>query len=281
MKHITSKSLVSAADAGHALSIIPAAYAEGTEGTTEGSTSTEKVVAKDGETTATTETLDGSTTVTGTNAATAVGDGTETNPYTLEQLSKMTRDAYIEAQTRLGGTMYVTVGDYSYDTNGTLGNGVRNDKPGQTEDRNVLNGYNSNGYLGEKNDGANGKNIVFVGGSITSGANGYTSIDNIGTSLLLAVPAYTNVTFEGITFNNVMSFDYQLYTGPWSQLGELKFDGCTFNGIIVGAIAAQTLTFNGCEFKNYTNEKVCKQLQPDVDPSRLRQLEEGRQRGSG
>ena len=262
MKHITSKLLSLLLTLAMLLSIIPAAYAEGTEGTTEGSTSTEKVVAKDGETTATTETLDGSTTVTGTNAATAVGDGTETNPYTLEQLSKMTRDAYIEAQTRLGGTMYVTVGDYSYDTNGTLGNGVRNDKPGQTEDRNVLNGYNSNGYLGEKNDGANGKNIVFVGGSITSGANGYTSIDNIGTSLLLAVPAYTNVTFEGITFNNVMSFDYQLYTGPWSQLGELKFDGCTFNGIIVGAIAAQTLTFNGCEFKNYTNEKSANNSNP-------------------
>ena len=54
------------------------------------------------------------------------------------------------------------------------------------------------------------KNIVFVGGTITSGATGYTSIDNIGTSLLLAVPAYTNVTFKGITFENVMSFDYQL-----------------------------------------------------------------------
>ena len=262
MKHITSKLLSLLLTLAMLLSIIPAAYAEGTEGTTEGSTSTEKVVAKDGETTATTETLDGSTTVTGSNAATADDKGTSTNPYTLEQLGVMTRDAYIEAQTRLGGTMYVTVGDYSYDTNGTLGNGVRNDKPGQTEDRNVLNGYNSNGYLGEKNDGANGKNIVFVGGSITSGANGYTSIDNIGTSLLLAVPAYTNVTFEGITFNNVMSFDYQLYTGPWSQLGELKFDGCTFNGIIVGAIAAQTLTFNGCEFKNYTNEKSANNSNP-------------------
>ena len=262
MKHITSKLLSLLLTLAMLLSIIPAAYAEGTEGTTEGSTSTEKVVAKDGETTATTETLDGSTTVTGSNAATADDKGTSTNPYTLEQLGVMTRNEYIKAQERLEGTMYVTVGDYSYDTNGTLGNGVRNDKPGQTEDRNVLNGYNSNGYLGEKNDGANGKNIVFVGGSITSGANGYTSIDNIGTSLLLAVPAYTNVTFEGITFNNVMSFDYQLYTGPWSQLGELKFDGCTFNGIIVGAIAAQTLTFNGCEFKNYTNEKSANNSNP-------------------
>ena len=244
------------------LSMIPAAYAAGTEGTTEGNTSTEKVVAKDGETTATTETLNGSTTVTSSNAATAVGDGSENNPYTLAELSAMTRDKYIEAQQRLNGTMYVTVGEYSYDTNGTLGNGKRDDTTGQKEDRSVLNGYNSNGYLGEKNDGANGKKIVFVNGSITSNVTGYESIDNIGTSLLLAVPAYTNVTFEGITFNNVMSFDYQLYTSPWSQLGELKFDGCTFNGIIVGAIAAQTLTFNGCEFKNYTNEKSANNSNP-------------------
>ena len=186
-------------------------------------------------------------------AATAAGDGTEANPYTLEQLGAMTRQEYIAAQNRLNGTMYVTVGDYAYDTNGVLGNGVRDDTTGQIPDHSKLNAYGENGYLGEKNDGANGKSVVFVGGSITSGVTGYTSIDKIGTSLLLALPAYTDVTFKGITFNNVMSFNYQLYTSPWSQLGELKFDGCTFNGIIVGAIAAQTLTFNGCEFKNYTN----------------------------
>ena len=179
--------------------------------------------------------------------------GSEKNPYTLEELGKMTRDQYIAAQEALGGTMYVEIGDYSYGTNGVLGNGKRDDTTGQTEDRSVLNGYNSNGYLGENNDGANGKNIIFVSGSITSGVTGYASIDNIGTSLLLAVPAYTNVTFEGITFNNVMSFNYQLYTGPWSQLGELKFNNCKFNGLIVGAIAAQTLTFNKCTFTNYTN----------------------------
>ena len=253
MKHITSKLLSLLLTLAMLLSMIPAAYAEGTEGTTEGSTSTEKVVAKDGETTATTETLDGSTTVTGSNAATADDKGTSTNPYTLEQLGVMTRNEYIKAQERLEGTMYVTVGEYSYDTNGTLGNGKRDDTTGQKEDCGVLNGYNSNGYLDEGNDGANGKNIVFVGGTITSNVTGYESIDNIGTSLLLAVPAYTNVTFKGTTFNNVMSFNYQLYTGPWSQLGELKFDGCTFNGIIVGAIAAQTLTFNGCTFNNYEN----------------------------
>ena len=185
--------------------------------------------------------------------STGIKGSSAENAYTLAELGAMTRAEYIAAQDALGGTMYVSVGDYSYDKDGVLGNGKRDDTTGQTEDRNVLNGYNSNGYLGTNNDGANGLNIVFVNGSITSGVTGYTSIDNIGTSLLLAVPAYTNVTFKGITFNNVMSFNYQLYTSPWSQLGELKFDNCTFNGIIVGATAAQTLTFNGCTFTNFTN----------------------------
>ena len=174
----------------------------------------------------------------------------------------MTRADYIAAQTELNGTMYVSVGNYKYGTDGVLGNGVRNDKPGQAPNHDQLNSYAENGYLGTNNDGANGLNIVFVNGSITSGVTGYTSIDNIGTSLLLAVPAYTNVTFKGITFNNVMCFNYQLYTSPWSQLGELKFDGCTFNGIIVGAIAAQTLTFNGCEFTNYTNSDSANSSNP-------------------
>ena len=185
--------------------------------------------------------------------STGIKGSSAENAYTLEELGAMTRADYIAAQNALGGTMYVTVGNYSYDTNGVLGNGVRDDTPGQTPDHSKLNAYGENGYLGEKNDGANGLKIVFVNGSITSGVTGYTSIDNIGTSLLLAVPAYTNVTFKGITFNNVMSFNYQLYTSPWSQLGELKFEKCTFNGIIIGSIAAQTLTFDGCEFLNFTN----------------------------
>ena len=180
--------------------------------------------------------------------------GTSGNPYTREEFEKMTRAEYIAAQDVLGGTMYVNVGDYNYGTNGVLGNGVRDDQHGGKNNANQLNYYAAPGAKsGQYSDAAVGKNIVFVGNSITSGVKGYTSIDKIGTSLLLAVPAYTNVTFEGIKFNNVMSFDYQLYTSPWSQLGELKFNGCTFDGIIVGAIAAQTLTFNGCEFKNYTN----------------------------
>lgn len=179
--------------------------------------------------------------------------GTEACPYSREQFAAMTRADYIKAQKRLGGTLYVNVGDYAYGTDGVLGNGVRDDTPGQIPDHSKLNAYGENGYLGEKNDGANGHAVVFVGGTITSGVTGYTSIDNIGTSLLLAVPAYTKVTFKETAFKNVLSFDYQLYTSPWSQLGGLTFNGCTFDGIIVGAIASQELAFNGCTFNNYVN----------------------------
>lgn len=182
-----------------------------------------------------------------------VNDGSEAHPYSREQFAAMTRADYIAAQKRLGGTLYVNVGDYAYGTDGVLGNGVRNDKPGQVPDHSELNAYGENGYLGGQNDGANGHAVVFVGGTITSGVTGYTSIDNIGTSLLLAVPAYTKVTFKGTAFKNVLSFNYQLYTSPWSQLGGLTFNGCTFDGIIVGAIASQELAFNGCTFKNYVN----------------------------
>lgn len=179
--------------------------------------------------------------------------GTEACPYSREQFAAMTRADYIKAQERLGGTLYVNVGNYAYEKNGVLGNGVRNDTTGQVPDHSELNAYGENGYLGEKNDGANGHAVVFVGGTITSGVTGYTSIDNIGTSLLLAVPAYTKVTFKGTAFKNVLSFDYQLYTSPWSQLGGLTFKDCTFDGIIVGAIASQELAFNGCTFNNYVN----------------------------
>ena len=186
-------------------------------------------------------------------AMAADGDGSQSSPYTLAQFNALTRQQYIDAQNQLGGTMYVTVDDYSYDTNGVLGNGVRDDTVGQTPNHSKMNAYGENGYLGNGNDGANGKTVVFVGSSITSNTTGYTSIDNIGTKLLLAVPAYTNVVFSGITFNGVISIDYQLYTSPWSQLGKVDFENCTFNGIIVGAMATQSLVFNSCRFNNYTN----------------------------
>ncbi|MDO5313217.1 MAG: hypothetical protein Q4G55_07415 [bacterium] len=182
-----------------------------------------------------------------------VNDGSEARPYSREQFAAMTRADYIKAQERLGGTLYVNVGNYAYEKNGVLGNGVRDDTTGQIPDHSKLNAYGENGYLGEGNDDANGHAVVFVGGTIASGVTGYTSIDSIGTSLLLAVPAYTKVTFKKTTFKNVLSFNYQLYTSPWSQLGGLTFNGCTFDGIIVGAIASQELAFNGCTFNDYVN----------------------------
>ena len=166
--------------------------------------------------------------------------GTEADPYSREDFFKMTRTEYIAAQKRLWGTMYVNIDDYTYEKDGVLGNGTADNSD---KDETKLNYYGAPGAKsGKYSDEAVGKSVVFVGGTITSGVTGYKNIDQIGTSLLLAVPAYTDVTFQGTTFNNVMRFNYQLYTSPWSQLGELKFDDCTFNGIIVGATAAQTLT---------------------------------------
>lgn len=177
--------------------------------------------------------------------------GTETDPYTLEQFNEMTRAEYIAAQDRLGGTMYVTVGEYAYATQGVLGNGTADNSD---KDSTKLNYYGAPGAKeGQYSDAAVGKSVVFVGDSIENAVEGYTDIDRIGTSLLLAVPAYTNVTFKGIDFYGVFSFNYQLYTSPWSQLGSLNFEGCTFNGLIVGAIAAQTLKFEGCTFNEYSN----------------------------
>ena len=183
----------------------------------------------------------------------ATGDGSQSNPYTLAQLGAMTRDAYIAAQERLGGTMYVTVGDYRYDTNGVLGSGTQGTAD-KTTDNTKLNTYAAPGAKsGQYSDAAVGRNIVFVNGTITNNVKGYASIDGLATSLLLGVPAYTNVRFEGIEFNGVFNFTYQLYTSPWSQLGCVDFEGCTFNGIIVGAMATQSLVFNNCTFNNYTN----------------------------
>ena len=48
-------------------------------------------------------------------ALAADGDGSQSNPYTLAQFNALTRQQYIDAQNQLGGTMYVTVDDYSYD----------------------------------------------------------------------------------------------------------------------------------------------------------------------
>lgn len=96
--------------------------------------------------------------------------------------------------------------------------------------------------------------FVIKGGTITSAATGYSSIDSYkDASVYMLVPGNSNVTFEDVTFEGVLSFDIQKYTSPWSNLNSLTFKNCIFKGIIIGTCPASNVTFDHCKFMNYTN----------------------------
>ena len=96
--------------------------------------------------------------------------------------------------------------------------------------------------------------FTFKDGIINSAATGYGSIDNYSnTSVYMLVPGNSDVVFENMTFNGVVSFDIQKYTSPWSNLNSISFKNCTFNGIIIGTCPASNVTFDGCTFNAYTN----------------------------
>ena len=96
--------------------------------------------------------------------------------------------------------------------------------------------------------------FTFKDGTINSAANGYSSIDNYkDTSVYMLVPGNSDVVFENMTFNGVVSFDIQKYTSPWSNLNSITFKNCIFKGIIIGACPASNVTFDGCTFNAYTN----------------------------
>ena len=96
--------------------------------------------------------------------------------------------------------------------------------------------------------------FTFKDGTINSAATGYGSIDNYtDTSVYMLVPGNSDVVFENMTFNGVVSFDIQKYTSPWSNLNSITFKNCTFNGIIIGTCPASNVTFDGCAFNAYTN----------------------------
>ena len=98
--------------------------------------------------------------------------------------------------------------------------------------------------------------FIFKNGTIDSAATSYTSIDNFAdSSVYMLVPGNSDVVFENMTFNGVVSFGIQKYTSPWSNLNSLTFKNCTFKGIIVGTCPADNVTFTGCEFTNYTNQE--------------------------
>ena len=105
--------------------------------------------------------------------------------------------------------------------------------------------------------------FVFKNGTINSAATGYSSIDNLkDTSVYMLVPGNSDVVFENMTFNGVVSFDIQMYTSPWSYLHSITFKNCTFNGIIVGSCPAEKATFDGCTFNNYTNTTYANNSNP-------------------
>ena len=96
--------------------------------------------------------------------------------------------------------------------------------------------------------------FTFKDGTINSAATGYGSIDNYtDTSVYMLVPGNSDVVFENMTFNGVVSFDIQKYTSPWSNLNSITFKNCTFSGIIIGTCPASNVTFDGCTFNAYTN----------------------------
>ena len=96
--------------------------------------------------------------------------------------------------------------------------------------------------------------FTFKDGTITSEATGYGSIDSYkDTSVYMLVPGNSDVVFENMTFNGVVSFDIQKYTSPWSNLNSITFKNCKFNGIIIGTCPASNVTFDGCTFNAYEN----------------------------
>ena len=140
----------------------------------------------------------------------------------------------------LGDTVAEDI-DYNQNNSGYTGKGV------------MLGSTNLNKYAATPAAAGEYK-FTFKDGTITSTATGYGSIDNYkNTSVYMLVPGNSDVVFENMTFNGVVSFDIQKYTSPWSNLNSISFKNCIFNGIIIGTCPASNVTFDGCTFNAYTN----------------------------
>ena len=139
---------------------------------------------------------------------------------------------------------------------------------GNTEAENINYSQNNSGYTGKgvmlgstklnkyaaAPAAAGEYKFTFKDGTINSVATGYGSIDDYkDTSVYMLVPGNSDVVFENMTFNGVVSFDIQKYTSPWSNLNSITFKNCIFNGIIIGTCPASNVTFDGCTFNKYTN----------------------------
>ena len=95
--------------------------------------------------------------------------------------------------------------------------------------------------------------FTFKDGVINSAATGYQEPDGgngpKNSSVYMLVPGNSDVVFENMTFNGVVSFDIQKYTAGWSNLNSLTFKNCTFNGLIVGTCPADHVTFDDCLYQ--------------------------------
>ena len=170
--------------------------------------------------------------------------------------TSLTLDALKDANGKVS-PVEVTLGDttaedinYSQNNSGYTGKGVM---LGSTK----LNKY----AAAPANEGQ--YKFTFKDGTINSAATGYGSIDNYkNTSVYMLVPGNSDVVFENMTFNGVVSFDIQKYTSPWSNLNSITFKKCTFNGIIIGTCPASNVTFDGCTFNAYTNTESANNSNP-------------------
>ena len=163
------------------------------------------------------------------------------NKLTLAEIPvSQTTGKHIPVEVTLGDTPAEDI-SYSEHSSGYTGKGV------------MLGNTNLNHY-GAAPTEAGEYSFIFKNGTIDSAAAGYASIDGFkDSSVYMLVPGNSDVVFENMTFNGVVSFDVQMYTVPWSYLNSITFKNCTFNGIVVGACPANKATFEGCTFNNYTN----------------------------
>ena len=133
--------------------------------------------------------------------------------------------------------------NYSQVSSGYTGKGV------------MLGSTNLNKY-GTKPAAEGEYKFTFKDGIIDSAATGYPEGEPgaADSAVYMLVPGNSDVVFENVTFNGVVSFGVQKYTSPWSRLNSITFKNCTFNGLIVGTCPAANVTFDTCEFTGYTNK---------------------------
>ena len=194
----------------------------------------------------------------GTKYETAMGNNGEPMPSeVVKNVAKTDLNEKVTLEELKGKNVTIELGTanaeeiaYSENNSGYTGKGVK------------LGSTNLNKYAAKPANVGEYK-FIFRKGTVNSAATGYASIDGFkDTSVYILVPGNSDVIFDSVTFNGVVSFDIQKYTSPWSNLNSLTFKNCTFNGIIIGTCPASNVTFEGCTFNAYTNTSSANNSNP-------------------